>query len=134
MHDKIDRDGETAALVSENFFTGDKIGIYPWPRVKFVSGESVFEGVVSFVQNPSRQTGNEGQNKREYPHSLGPSGHHPFVFLVICFFGSFFSMVMAFKSTEYADDYGFAWTWWILPIIFVCVSIWIGGHGIKSLA
>jgi len=61
--------------------------------------------------------------------------HHPLVTLVLvflAFIGAGVSMVMAFKSAEYADDYGLTW-WWAPLCGLVALSLFCAYHGISLL-
>ena len=41
-------------------------------------------------------------------------------------------MIVAFKISEKADDYGFTW-WWALLIFFALLSLFLAGQGIGFL-
>ena len=76
-----------------------------------------------------------GENNGEYSDPPRPSRHHPLIFLVIGLallgLGSIL-MVLAFKSAEKADDYGFTW-WWAPLIGFTLLALLLLGQGIKFL-
>lgn len=92
-------------------------------------------GLISFVQDPSRNASYNGQNDREITEAARPSRHHSLIYLMFgCFLLliSFVTMALAFESAEYADDKGFLW--WPIPLIGLAViSIWFAVHGIVLL-
>ncbi len=83
----------------------------------------------------SAAAGYTRDDNREDAHLARPSGHNPFVALVIglLFLGlGGISMILAFKGAEKADDYGFSW-WWAPLVFFVLLSLLLMGQGIKFL-
>jgi hypothetical protein len=84
----------------------------------------------------STNASDDHQKDRENAKTPRPTGYYSFVsFLFIFFFFimSFAMVVLAFKSAEYADEHGFIWTWWVLPLFFLCAFVWFFGHGFRHL-
>ncbi len=77
----------------------------------------------------------DGDHYREDANLARPSGYNPFIPLVIGLLllglGGI-SMVLAFKSAEKADDYGFTW-WWCPLVVFAILSLFLLGQGVKFL-
>jgi hypothetical protein len=87
--------------------------------------------LVSFVQNPTGKTSNNGENNRENAETPSPSRHHLFVALVFGL-GAVAAMALAFKGAECADDHG-SFFWWVPLLSFLFVSLWLTHLSLTSL-
>jgi hypothetical protein len=92
-------------------------------------------GIPLKARDYSAGSGYDRQNNGEYAYVASPSRHRPFIFIVIglsflCLGGV--AMVLAFKSAEKADDYGFTW-WWCPLVLFLLLSLFLMGQGLRFL-
>jgi hypothetical protein len=84
----------------------------------------------------SRYYANPYERESEQTDSTRPPRHHPFIDWVLdcVFFGSAAAAVFAaFKSAEYADDYGSRF-WWLPFVSFLTLAFWLANHAIGVFA
>ena len=79
-----------------------------------------------------RDYADPGECESEQADSARPSRHHPFIdwMLGCVFFGATAAAVVAaFKSAEYADDYGSRF-WWLPFVSLLTLAFWLANHAI----
>jgi hypothetical protein len=58
--------------------------------------------------------------------------HHPLIYSVFGFsflLAALIATILAFKSTEYADDCGL---WWIPVPLFLCLDLWLADARLRG--
>jgi len=110
-----------------------------WRQINICNNERALHMsgcLIRFIQYVPSTDAYENQKKREMSETASPSRHNIFISAVCGFAFLLLALtliVIGFEASDYFEDCGFGWLWWLPLVVFVVLSIWPIAHGIDLL-